>query len=408
MTDPAAQRLLSGKAWDDFCENLLRTGHMIDQLGDEVDELDRTEWYRFLTRFLRGGLERYLEAGEPRRPQFREMAWRHSINFTSPMQDHLYAEFDDGSVDYRITGNKGTIPYFVIATWRSAQPPDFGARHWAALGQEGLAQFDPAMLKTTHFLESRNIRFDANGDFSVIVSRNRPANGEDWMQMTPDCVGIIVRLVYATRDNVIPATMKIERLDGVRPGPIRPGDVSRGLAKAVQATLGYAELSRSWWQNNLGQRPNSILFSREVYLSNGGVNDDRHHGFGSWKLDADEALVVRFTPTQCDYWTFQLCNIWQENFDNYQDGQGFLYKDGAKREPDGSVMVVLAAENPQIGGNWLDPCGHAHGGWSFRLIKTRGEPPGIVTYRVKLDDLRREGLTALREEKAIRSGQLSD
>lgn len=407
MKDAEARRLLSGEAWDDFCENLRRTGHMIDQLGDEVDDLDRAEWYRFLTRFLRGGLERYLEAGEPDHPQLREMAWRHSINFTSPMQDHLYAEFDDGSADYRITGNKGTVPYFVMATWRSDQPADFGARNWAELGQEGLKQFDPAMLQTTHFLESRNIRFDENGDFSVIVSQNRPSGGEDWMQMTPDCVGMLIRLVYETREGIVPATMKIERLDGRRRAATSPADVSRGLAKAVQATLGYAELSRSWWQSNIGQRPNTIVFSQEVYLSNGGVNDDRHHGFGSWRCDPDEALVVRFTPTPCDFWTFQLCNIWQENFDNYADGQGFLYKAGAKTEADGSVLVVLSSEDPGIGGNWLDPCGHSHGGWSFRLIKTRGAPPAIVTHRVNRDALRKAGLAALDGLDAIHSGQLT-
>ena len=33
-------------------------------------------------------------------------------------------------------------------------------------------------------------------------------------------------------------------------------------------------------------------------------------------------LVVSFAPPPCDYWIFQLCNLWQENFDNYEDGQG--------------------------------------------------------------------------------------
>ena len=408
MSDAAREHLLSGKAWEDFCDNLKRTGQMIDQLGDEVDELDRAEWYRFLTRFLRGGLERYLEAGEPYRPQLREMAWRHSINFTSPMQDHLYAEFDDGSLDYRITGNIGTVPYFVISTWRSDQPADFGARAWAPLGQEGLKQFDPAMLNTTHMLESRNIRFDADGNFSVIVSQKKPAGGEDWMEMTDDCVGLIVRLVYETRDNIRPATMRIERLDGAPPRPIHAADVSRGLAKAVQATLGYAELSRSWWQNNLGKRPNTLLFSKAVYLSNGGVDDNRQHGFGSWKRGPGEALVVRFAAPACEFWTFQLCNIWQENFDSYQDGQGFLYKNGVKLEDDGSILITLSDEDPGIGGNWLDPCGHHHGGWSFRLIKTFGDPPEIVVHRIKLEDLRARGLDGLKDADAIRSGQLTD
>lgn len=408
MTDGAAERLLAGRAWDDFCESLRRTGHMVDLLGDEVDALDRAEWYRCLTRYVRGGLERYLEAGEPARPALRDLAWRHTINFTSPLQDHLFAEFPDGSGTYRISGNRGSVPYFVIAAWTSAEPVDFGARDWAARGVEGLRAFDPAILTTTNFVESSGLRFDAQGDFSLVVSRDKPDDGSDWLALPANCVGLIVRWVFATRIGATPPAMTIARLDDATPRPVDAAHVSRGLAKAAQATLGYAELSRSWWQDNLGRRPNTILFSQAVYLSNGGVPDRRHHGFGSWRCDADEALVVRFTPTPCDYWTFQLCNIWQENLDNYAEGQGYLYKAGTRLEEDGSVLAIVAAEDPGIGGHWLDPYGHRHGGWSFRLVKTDGEPPRIVTHRVKLEALRRDGLAALRDEDAIVSGQFAD
>jgi hypothetical protein len=408
MTDTSTQRLASGRAWDDFCENLRLTGKMIDSFGDSITALDRAEWYRCLTRYARGGLERYLEAGEPMRPQFRDLAWRHTINFTSPMQDHLFVEFRDGATAYRIDGNRGTVPYFVMASWRSAEPDDPGARDWASLGVAGLKEFDPAMLNTIYFLESKDIDFDANGDFSVVVSRERPADGANWLQIPPDCRGLLIRSVFVEREGVVPPVMTISRLDGAAPQPITEDHVSWGLAKTAQATLGYAELIRSWWQDNIGKRPNTILFSRAVYLSNGGVDDDRHHGFGSWECGLDEALVIRFTPTPCDFWTFQLCNIWQENFDNYQEGQGYLHKGGAKLEADGSLLAVLARSDPGIGGNWLDPYGHTIGGWSFRLVKTRGEPPEIVVHRVKLDQLRAQGLAALDGAGKIVSGQLTD
>ena len=406
MTDPATQRLLSGKAWDDFCENLRLTGHMIEQFDGIVDDLDRAEWYRCLTRYARGGLERYLEAGEPNRPRFRDLAWRHTINFASPLQDHLFAEFPDGAGTYRITGNRGSVPYFVTATWRSAEPPDFAGQDWALRGADGLKQFDPAILNTTNFLESGEMAFDKDGNFSFIVSQSKPENGEDWLPMTADCVGLLVRWVLSSRENLVPPRMWIERLDSDGPTPIDPAHVSRGLAKTAQATLGYAELIRSWWMNNLGNRPNTILFSQAVYLSNGGVPDRRHHGFGSWARDRDEALVVRFTPTPCEYWTFQLCNIWQENLDNYEEGQGFLYKAGTGLDSDGSVLAIIADADPGIGGHWLDPYGHVHGGWSFRLIKVDGPPPEVSVHRVKLDRLRDQGLAALADVEPIVSGQL--
>ena len=60
MSD-AERRLVSGRAWDDFCESVRRAGHMIERFGDEVDALDRAEWYRFMTRLMRNGFERYME-----------------------------------------------------------------------------------------------------------------------------------------------------------------------------------------------------------------------------------------------------------------------------------------------------------------------------------------------------------
>ena len=169
--------------------------------------------------------------------------------------------------------------------------------------------------------------------------------------------------------------MRIARLDGALPRPVTPSDMADALAKSGQVVLAYAELVRRWWQDNLGKRPNRIRFSRAVYLSNGGV-PDRHHGFGTWECGADEALVLRFTPTPCDYWIFQLCTIWQENLDNYEDGGGYVQKYRAAYEPDGSVIVVVAAEDPGIGGNHVDPFGHRHVRFSPRQGAIGKSPSG--------------------------------
>lgn len=396
MSAKAAERLLSGRAWDDYCDQLKQTGHMIEQFGDDVTELDRTEWYRFLTRYARMGFEHYVECSEPTRPRFHDMTWRQSINFTSPLQDHFFADFEDGSADYVITGNRGTMPYFVIASLGFDGPADFAERDWAPQGVAGLAAFNTALLKTQGAIESGSVTFDGEGNFRVVVSQTPPADGSDWLRTTPDTTMLLCRAVYATRDGTVPATLDIKRLDGAAPAPITPEFLSGALAKAGQITLAYAELARSWWQDNLATRPNSVRFDEALYMSNGGVNDDRFHGFGAWQRAPDETLVVKFTPIECDFWTFQFCNIWQENFDNYEEGQGYAYQGGTRLEADGSVTMVVADSDPGVGGTWIDPYGHTHGGWSFRLIKTRGKPPPPVnTWLVKTADLHREGLALL-------------
>ncbi|MDW3680233.1 hypothetical protein RA280_00445 [Cupriavidus sp. CV2] len=406
MTDRAAERLLSGRAWDDYCETVRRAGHMVDHFGAEANALDCAEWYRFMTRLMRNGIERFMENCEPERPRLRNAPWRQSINFQSPDQDHLLAEFIDGSHDYVIRGNRGGLPYFVIASWRAPQPRHPGTLDWAAPGVAGLAGFDPAALQTTGFISSREVTFDAAGNFEIVVGQRRPVHGRDWLSITPDCVGLLIRTLYHDRANTPPPGFTIERVDRPEPRPITAAEMSDALAKAGQTVLGYCELVRRWWQDNLSQRPNRIRFDRAVYLSNGGV-PDRHHGFGTWECADGEALVIDFLPTPCDYWIFQLCSIWQENLDNYEDGGGHVQKYKAIYRRDGSVRVIIAQGEPGIAGNWIHPFGHVHGGMSLRLIGTQGEPPLVTLRRIALAVLHERGEAALDDVSPLLSGEVA-
>jgi hypothetical protein len=404
--EESAQRLLSGRAWEDYCDVLKLAGRAIERFGDEPTALDRAEWYRFLTRLTRNGLERFVENCEPERPRLRDAPWRQSINFQSPDQDHLLAEFIDGSHAYVIRGKRGTAPYFVMASWSAVQPRDAGASDWAARGFAGLKDCNPAMLRTTGMLQSQAIEFDPDGNFEVLVSHEAPAGARNWLKIEPDCVGLLIRVVYHDRTAEVAPTMQIERLD--HPAlPLDPAHLSTQLAKSGQLVLAYLELVRSWWQDNLSRRPNSIRFSRALYLSNGGV-PDRHHGFGTWRRAQDQALVVSFTPPPCDYWIFQLCNLWQENLDNYEDGQGHVTKYRCNFDPDGSVWVVIADSDPGIGGNWIDPAGHVHGGMSLRLILTEAPPPTVSAYLLPLAALRAQGRAALTGAPRIESGDVAE
>jgi len=404
MADRARDRLVSGEAWDDFCETLKVAGRVIEGFGDEPSDLERAEWYRFLSRLTRNGFERMVENCEPDRPRLRDAPWRQSINVQSPDQDHLMCEFVDGGHEYRIRGNRGTLPYFVIATWSAPQPADLGERDWAGEGVGGLTEFDPTNLTTTSFLSSREIEFDANGDFELILSQTPPE--ENGLALQPQTTGLLIRTVYHDRSAVVAPTFEIERLDRPSPRPIRAAEMSEGLAKTAQIVLGYAELVRAWWFDNLSQRPNTIDFSEATYLSNGGVLD-RLHGFGCWRKPADTALVIRFMPAECEHWILQVCNRWQENLDIYGDGQGYITKFTADFENDGSILAVMADRDPGIGGNWIDTFEHEAGVFSLRLIQTEGAP-AVSIQEVVLADLEARGLGALEDAPAVLSGGPSD
>jgi|GEM_PF-198028 len=396
----AAQRLLSGRAWDDYCEMLRLAGHQIEHWGDAITDLDRAEWYRFMTRLARNGIERFVENADAQRPRLRDAPWRNSINVQNPDQDHLLSEISPDH-DFVIRGHRGSVPYFIISVWSAAQPADIGARDWAPLGVAGLRQFNPAMLHTTTFLQSDALKYERDGRFEVRLSQRQQAG--NWLQLAPDSVGVIVRVVYHDRSSERAPQMTIERSDRPAPSPLQPAALAADLARAGQLVLGYAELVRSWWQDNLSKRPNALQFSRRTYLSNGGVAD-RHFAFGAWFKAAGEALTLQFTPPPCEHWIFQLCNVWQENLDNYEDGQGYLTKFNARPEADGSIRIVVADENPGIGGHWIDAFGHRSGLMGLRLIKTE-QTPVVTLHRLPLAALKEKGWHGLTAESAIISGQ---
>ena len=133
---------------------------------------------------------------------------------------------------------------------------------------------------------------------------------------------------------------------------------------------------------------------------------DRHHGFGCWAKSPGDALVIRFRPPLCDYWIFQLCNMWQENLDNYEEGQGYVTKYRARYEVDGAVNVVIADQDPAVGGNWLDPGGHVQGGMSLRIILADSPPPAVTVFCVSALDLERTGFSMLNPELGVVSGDV--
>jgi hypothetical protein len=404
----AAQRLLTGESWEDFCEVLKVAGRMIEIFGETPSDLDRAEWYRFITRLARSSIERLVENAEPTRPRLRDMPWRQSINVQCPDHDHLMCQFDEAR-DYRIVGTRGTLPYFVMAVLTAPAPADLAARDWAAEGVEGLKQFDPSNLKTTGFLGSQQINVAADGTFEVILSQKDPGPGKNWLKLQPDTNCILIRMVWHERGKETPPQMRIERIDGAAPEPISPALMANNLAWAAQGVLGYAELVRNWWQGtqgNFAARPNRLTFSRAQYLSNGGV-PDRHFAFGSWQKQLDEALVLEFTPPECEYWNFQLCSMWQENLDSFEDGNGYVTKFRRVLERDGRVRIIVSERDPAIGANWVSSYGHDKGIWGLRLIRTETTVP-VTLWRLPLSELQAQGWNALASHEAVATGEFVD
>src|SRR4051794_21865831 len=254
-TEAAAERLRSGQAWDDFCDVLRLAGHAIDGVGREVTETDRAEWYRSITRFLRVACERYVENAEPHRPRLRITPWRTSINMQSPDQDHLLCEFSEPADRYRITGQRGTVPYFILAALAAPfpEPPDrAGAHDWAPSGIEGHSRFNPAKSHPLAQLSSDDITFAEDGTFVIEVG-GPPQTGMNHLPLPEGTVGLMIRTVHHDRRVETPPTFAMHAIEPQQQRPVRPEEVADGLAAAAQMTLGFVNQTMEWTRNFSGR-----------------------------------------------------------------------------------------------------------------------------------------------------------
>ena len=100
----------------------------------------------------------------------------------------------------------------------------------------------------------------------------------------------------------------------------------------------------------------------------------------------EEALLIEVTPPpNCDYWNFQLGNIWAESLD-YGNHNVHVNNGGAQYKDDGSFRLVVAHEDPGVP-NWIDTAGHHHGTMALRWVRTDAHPKP-ETQVVKLSDVK--------------------
>ncbi len=120
MSDESpAQRLLSGKSWEEFCDTLRAARQTILAEGSPSDPLDRAEGFRYLSRLTRAALETFVEYADPLAPVLhRPVHETAKIGADNPDNYYQHASLS-GRHDYRIRGKRGTIHYLGFATQTS-------------------------------------------------------------------------------------------------------------------------------------------------------------------------------------------------------------------------------------------------------------------------------------------------
>lgn len=359
------QRIMDGVAWADFCDALKEAGSVV--LADTVpmDPQDRAEGWRYLTRLLRASLNFFLEVPEPEAPAFTR-AIDETIKLGMDNPDNVYlAAPVKGSLEYRITGTRGTV-------------------HYLGFGTQAGGYGKTSSLDTTGYIDAREMQIDDDGRFEIIASVERPDNATNWLQMQPETSMIQVRQTRVDHHNEVLAQVAIERIDAKpSPKPLTPDRLNWALETASGFVSGAATMFAEWTED-FRKVPNTMpRFDPDKATAAGGdPNIAYYHGW--FELDENEALVVEFTPPECDYWNLQLANYWLESLD-YRYFPIHVNQGTAEACADGSYRVVIAASDPGVA-NWLDTCNHDHGTMCLRWVGAT-EFPEPTTRVVKIKEL---------------------
>ncbi|WP_420443436.1 DUF1214 domain-containing protein [Candidatus Poriferisodalis sp.] len=352
--DVAAQRVVSGQSWNEFCDSLKAAGAALNFPGTPQDSFSQAEGYRYLSRLARAGLNAFVEHADPNAPVLHRVVDETTkLGADNPDNFYLTAALD-GDYEYKITGQRNDIAYLSFGT----QSGNYG--------QGG-------GLPPTGYIESDEIDMDPDGGFELVLSNTPQVS--NWLPMTPETGTLVVRQTFGDRVTETPADLTIDRIncpaDERRPSHLTARALDEGLKKAGTLVMG-APLLFAKWARDFSKHSNELpMFDPDVSLAAGGdPNITYYHSH--WALAPDEVLLIEATPPECEHWNFQLNNYWMESLD-YRHFTIHTNKHLAHYEADGSVRLIVAHEDPGLP-NWLDTAGHTSGTMCFRWVRAAEHP----------------------------------
>lgn len=322
---------------------------------NQSSEADFADAYKNLLDILAIGVDCYID-NDPANPHFAKIVspWRKMGG------DNAHALYDfaplRGDLSYLVKGNRAGTAYLGMTLYKGATE-------------------DKVDVQAN--INSADLAMDIAGDFSVVIS---PHETDDrapvHLRSGPDTNGIIMRQYFLDDDTSFDACFSIEVLGEADASPYPDlAEMSRRIRSLTNFLKGWTGMTPLPWPDE-PEAYNQVCAPFNTGESTGHWSTpDNLHAFGFFRLEDNEALVIRGESPPCLYWSCHLWNACMQTFD-YTRFNCAISQEQVQRNADGSWDLVIAKKNPGRV-NWLDTGGRNKGFVYFRWLEAGSTPPPL-------------------------------
>lgn len=355
-------------AWDGFCDRLKAAGAQVFKDHNATSGSQRVDALRFLTQNLGQAFDLALETADTGYPIVHA--------FCTPLRklggdsaDFTYHQaWIDGAHTYRLSGNRGTAPFFNI-TVQGPRPEGPGVLH------EPFGDVPEANLL------GHQLTTEPDGTFECYVGG--PRRGPNWLPTTPGSRKLFIRQGFDRWDER-PAELRIERIDMTSPRPLpTPDDMVAAIAWAGDFVHG---VMTDWPEFPFTHGGVDAAHPNRFPAVDAAAGDDKRGRAAAnmyWELAADEALIIEFDAHD---------GLWMlTNMGVFFNSMDYLYRpvsytpSRTVTDADGRIRIVLAHDDPGYH-NWLDTQGFRRGNVTYRHMLA-GAPAALRTRIIARADL---------------------
>lgn len=356
---PSALQRRAQATWESFCEELKQAGSQLIRDDLPLGELDAAEGLRYLSRLLRTGLERHVEAADPADVFLHSLCDERLKGFGGDNPDSLYFGATIGSDHvYRLSGDFRRCVHLSLLASGIDERGSY--RVTGSLDSYSLPEARERPIEISIRPIEGGVSPGASNDGS-------PATSIPTLTTTPETTNLLVRCTFASVADKQSLRLELSRVDETGE-PIRVA--FEPIAKGLLATARFVRTTAEQWTNQsvaLRQRFNQLPLQDPERIRKAGGDPSVFYYGAAWSVAEDEFLVIRLSSMpETTAWGFQLNNLWTESLD-YTQAPIHLNKQTAHYDPDGGVTIVVSERDPGHP-NWLRTLGHRSGTANLRLM----------------------------------------